>query len=586
MTRISLRVAVACALAAAPGPAQSPPAPDVRELERYLSRAEQLGFSGAVLVAGGDRVLLERGYGWADREAGVPVEGGTAFGIGSVTKQFTAAAILRLQEQGRLRVTDSIGRFFPGVPAEKRGITLHHLLTHSSGLPREVEGLPQPAPAMAPTADEYLRRILAAPLRSPPGAPYYYSNIGYRLLAMVVERAAGMAYERYLREQLWAPAGMERTGFALPAFAPGVLARGYTLRDEGTVLDRVLPPGAAGTAAHLGHGGVASSVGDLFRWIRVLDGGRVLSDSSRRRLVTPHVAEDSTATSHYGYGWVLLTTARNTRLVTHNGDDGVFYADLRRYADEGVTLVMLTNQNDALAQAVLRAVPRLVFGAGADTLPRTVPVETLARYAGTYRLPTGESLELKHGAGRLEVASTTPGAARHLVPLPPLEGDTAAAMAAQATVVRMMDDLLRGDLEAPVRRVAADSSVDEERAFWRQILPAWERRYGAYRRVEPIGTVRDEDGGGWHTWLLLGFERGATLVRAVHTAETAYVQTAPPPLFPAAFALAPAGDGELFVYNAHLRRTVRIQVERDPRGEPRALLIHTPRGAVRAARVP
>lgn len=586
MTRISIRAAVACALIAAPAMAQPRPEPDVRELERYLSRAEQLGFSGAVLVADGDRVLLERGYGWADRDARVPADAGTAFGIASVTKQFTAAAILRLQEQGRLRVTDSIGRFFPGVPADKQAITLHHLLTHSSGLPREVEELPRPGMPL-PSADEYLRAIMAERLRAQPGAPYHYSNLGYRLLAMVVERASGMPYERYLREQLWAPVGMERTGFALPVFPPGVLAHGYALNDEGTALDRVLPPGAAGTAAHLGQGGLVSTVGDLFRWTRALDTGRVLADSSRRLLVTPHVPEDSTGASHYGYGWVVLTTPRDTRLVTHNGNDEVFYAEVRRYLDEGVTLVFLTNQNDGLAKAVLRAFPRLVFGETADTLPATVavPADALARYAGEYRLPGGERLRLAHGAGRLEVISTAPGAARHLVPLPPPEGDTAAAMAGETAVAGMVDSLLRGDVEAAVRMLAADSSADEEREFWARRLPMWERRYGAYQGMETVGTV-NEQSGAWYTWILLRFARGATVVRVRHTGGKAYVQTGPPQLLPAAFALAPAGDGELVVYNAQLRRTVRIQVERDARGEPRALLIHTPRGAVRAPRVP
>ena len=141
MTRIHPCAAVACTLIAVPTPAQPRTAPDVQAVERYLARAQQLGFSGAVLVAAGDEVLLERGYGWADRAAGVPVEAGTAFGIGSVTKQFTAAAILRLQEQGRLRVGDSIGRFFPDVPADKRAITLHHLLTQSAENPR-----PRPEP--------------------------------------------------------------------------------------------------------------------------------------------------------------------------------------------------------------------------------------------------------------------------------------------------------------------------------------------------------------------------------------------------------------------------------------------------------
>lgn len=158
-----------------------------RKLDEYLSRLEALGYSGGLAVVKGGETVLLKGYGQADREKGVPMRPDSVFNLGSITKPFTAAAILRLQELGTLKTSDPISRFFDGVPEDKAGITLEHLLTHSSGLESDFS----PTDYEPTTREEYVRRALASKLLFAPGQGYEYANAGYSLLAAVVERTTG-----------------------------------------------------------------------------------------------------------------------------------------------------------------------------------------------------------------------------------------------------------------------------------------------------------------------------------------------------------------------------------------------------------
>lgn len=306
------------------------------------------GFSGALLVSDGTH-LLHKCYGLADRANAVACDEQTAFDIGSVTKQFTGAAILKLEMQGRLSVADRIDRFLTDAPPDKRGITVHQLLTHSGGLPPAVGDDYE-----ALSREAFVSRVWATPLRRQPGTSYEYSNVGYSLLAAIVEVVTGQAYEQYLREHLFAPAGMMHTGYRLPAWAATQVAVGY--RDEtawGKPNEK--PWGPAGPYWNLlGNGGIISTTGDLYRWHQALLGEAILSQSAKTKYYTRHIEEGAGAGTYYGYGWALFPTPRNTTLVTHNGGNGFFFADVLRYLDERVTVILLTNA----ARPEFRAIPR------------------------------------------------------------------------------------------------------------------------------------------------------------------------------------------------------------------------------------
>jgi CubicO group peptidase (beta-lactamase class C family) len=332
--------------------------PGVAEkIDQYMARVTAKGFSGALLVATGGKVLMAKGYGMSDRARGIPVTPTTVFTVGSITKQFTAAAILKLQEMGKLRVQDHLSRYFADVPPDKAGITLHHLLTHTAGFPGAIGDDFEPV-----DRKEFVALALHTPLLFAPGERYEYSNVGYSLLGAIIEQLTGQPYERFLRQHLFLPAGMTETGYAIPSWPEGQLAHGYRgSRDWGTLRD--YPWASDGPYWHLrANGGMLSTVGDLYKWHIALESGRVLPDSLRQLLYNPFVREGPDADSYYGYGWSISTTRRGTRLVSHNGGNGIFSADFLRFLDENVVIICMGNAAGWPAWQVTETVARIVFG--------------------------------------------------------------------------------------------------------------------------------------------------------------------------------------------------------------------------------
>jgi CubicO group peptidase (beta-lactamase class C family) len=314
-----------------PGP---PAAELARTLDTYFTRAAEVGFSGAVLLAERGEVVLHEAYGLADRSSGSTLTAASPFHIGSVGKQFTAAAVLRLEADGRLTTDDRLDRFFPDIPADKQAITVHQLLSHTSGLP-----VLTTRPFMeVRTRAEIMREMLELPLRSEPGAGYAYSNVGYALLAGVIESASGESYERYLERAIFEPAGLRDTGFIEDAerwAGSGVWS--YSGEgDEGEPLSGMRPLPKA-----VGAGSIVSTVGDLYRWDRALLTDAVLPASARGRLFGEMAVIG--AGRHYGYGWMITRTQRGETLVHHAGDLGGFNTDLRRYVEPDLVLIVASN---------------------------------------------------------------------------------------------------------------------------------------------------------------------------------------------------------------------------------------------------
>lgn len=334
--------------------------PTVARIDTFLSAATAAGFSGSVLVMRGDSILLDKGYGMRDREQQLPNTPGTVHAIGSITKQFTAACILKLQESGKLNVSDPMDNYLPGVPADKAGITLHQLLTHSAGFPGAIGDDNE-----AIDGGAFTKLAMATPLEFKPGTAYAYSNVGYSLLGLIVEQVSGMGYERYLHDSLLVPSGVLHTGYQLPDWSKEELAIGYRKDGTrwGTMLDHPLVNGGPGW--HLrANGGLLSTTHDMAAWIGALRTNTVLSQASTQAMFTPHISEGEGAGSHYGYGWALFNTPRGTRLITHNGGNGVQFADVLWYADEGVLVVLMSNANKRGMQDLAWEVGRMVFDAG------------------------------------------------------------------------------------------------------------------------------------------------------------------------------------------------------------------------------
>lgn len=313
---------------------------DGESVADFLRRTLPAGPGGTVVAARGDRLVHCGGFGAADRAAGTAASCRTVYDVMSITKQFTATAIVKLEVLGRLRVSDPISRFLgreQAVPEDKRGITIEHLLTHTSGL---VEGLGDDYDPVS--REELVRRALSSKPRSAPGKEFHYSNTGYSLLAAIVEEASGEAYERFLARHLFRPAGMEQTGYVLPRWPRHLVAVEYDSegRAQGRPFDH--PWAADGPYWNLrGNGGMLSTAHDMFRWHRALLGDEILPAPARDKLFAPRAAEPESENS-YGYGWSLRDTP-DGRLAWHDGGNDWSLGLLSRSLRDGVLVFWISN---------------------------------------------------------------------------------------------------------------------------------------------------------------------------------------------------------------------------------------------------
>lgn len=302
------------------------------QLRSYLATLhDNTGFSGSVLVTQGDRTLAAASYGFANREHQVPNGLDTKFRIASMTKQFTAMGILILQERGALQVTDTVGAHLKDIPATWRALTVHQLLTHTSGLvhppiqPGFWEDVMVPA-----THHDTMRRYRDEPLLFEPGTRHEYSGLGYVVLARIIEESSGQPYEAFLRSEIFTPLGMTQTGADQPQTVLEGRAQGYVVEDDAVVNASMM---------HMpiltGAGNLYSTVTDLGRWNQALAARRLISEESYDALYTPELND-------YAYGWAVKEGGGHT-LLRHNGGAPGFNSVIARLPDAEVCVVILSN---------------------------------------------------------------------------------------------------------------------------------------------------------------------------------------------------------------------------------------------------
>ena len=336
-----------------------------QRIDRFLSQAEQQGYSGAVLVAKEGDVMLRKGYGLANRKAATPFTESTVTTIGSITKQFTATAILKLESMGKLSVNHSLDRFFQNLPEDKKPITIHQLLTHSAGL---VGNIGQSDFHMLST-EAYFQELFSSQLRYPPGTRYRYSNAGYSLLAHILEKVSGQDYESFLYEHLFKPAGMKNTGYFLPEWPIDSVARGYQhgVIDRGTLVSRFRENNAISWSLK-GNGGIHTTLNDMYLWYQALKENKVLNPAEMEKLTKPYIAESPDETSHYAYGWAIFRSDRGTKIVSHNGGNGVFFHDFIWLPEEDVVILFSTN-GVRPGMELAWAIEKMVFDAAYQPKP-------------------------------------------------------------------------------------------------------------------------------------------------------------------------------------------------------------------------
>jgi len=299
----------------------------------------------ALVVIKNGEVAMMKGYGLANLDHDVPVTADTVFELASVTKQFTATAIMLLVEEGKLKLDDPIREYLPGSPEQWKGIRVRHLLTHTAGLPSNEDSwksLYIEGGRLNYTTAQLFESATKDPIGFEPGERYQYSDVGYFLLGMIIEKASGQRYRDFLTERFFKPLGMTSSSVEDQWAILKGRAAGYTLRNGQLVNNRRVVQVELPS-----HYGVYSSVRDLAKWEIALASGKVVKDSSLTSMWTPAKLNDGSSTQ-YGFGWGIITRGVH-RMIQHTGITGTEYT---RYPDHKLTVIVLTNLGGAKAQGV------------------------------------------------------------------------------------------------------------------------------------------------------------------------------------------------------------------------------------------
>lgn len=347
------------------------------KVDEYINAYMKMNrFSGSILIAQQGKILVSKGYGMANYEHDVPNTPQTKFRLGSITKQFTSMAIMQLQERGLLDVNDHVVKYIPDYAEVGNKITIHHLLTHTSGIPNFTSFPDYVKTMMLPSpVEKTIERFKDRALEFEPGEKYKYSNSGYILLGYIVEKASGKSYEEYITENIFLPLNMQNTGYDHHHTLMKQRAAGYALTDEGLVnasyIDMSIPHGA---------GALYSTVEDLYIWDRALYTEKLINKSSLDKIFTPFKGK-------YGYGWGIRTLFNRNRISHGGGIDG-FRTDISRWVDDDACIIVLSNLENAPAGKISRDLAAILFGENYE-LPKErkaikVDPKILDAYVGEY----------------------------------------------------------------------------------------------------------------------------------------------------------------------------------------------------------
>jgi CubicO group peptidase (beta-lactamase class C family) len=392
-TRAILLSAAALSLSAVAARAQ-----DIERMDHVVrASVEANAFSGSVLVARDGRILLDRGYGFANREWNIPNDGETKFRLASVTKQFTAVAIMLLNERGLVDLDAPVKTWLPEAPPAWDGVTVRHLLTHTSGVPDYTGFDDYEALKTLPTSvDGLIGRFRDRPLEFQPGENWAYSNSGYVLLTAIIQKVSGQSYAAFVAENLFRPAGMNDSGYDSHAAILPRRASGYTPTRRGIVnagyIDMTVPQGA---------GALYSTTRDLLKWEEALFGGRLLDPASLATLTRPY-------RDNYALGLTVKTEKGDTT-ISHSGGIEGFNTHMAYDPERRLTVIVLSNLNGPAAKLGMNLMTLARGGTVVLNEERraiAISPEAMRPYEGVYELSPDFSITVAVVDGKLTVQGT------------------------------------------------------------------------------------------------------------------------------------------------------------------------------------
>jgi CubicO group peptidase (beta-lactamase class C family) len=358
------------------------------------------GPGATIIVVKDGKTVFRKAYGMADIANKRPLSPDMALRIGSITKQFTATAILMLADEGKLSVDDDITRFLPDYPTHGRRITIEHLLTHTSGI-QSYTDKPEYEPDMARdmTVSQLIDTFKNDPLEFEPGARWHYDNSGYALLGAIIEKVSGLSYADFLQQRIFTPLGMTHTAYEGHERSVFPHATGYTSGAGGF---QVAPP--LSMTQPYAAGAIVSSVDDLARWDAAIASGKLLKAASWQRAFTPYVLSTGKRTE-YGYGWGI-TTLRGRPVIDHDGGINGFRSFALRLPADKIYVAVLENADDGMPGpegAAMRAAAIAIGKPFPEYKETAVDPKLLDAYSGLYTIDNKRNWTVRHVGDRLTI---------------------------------------------------------------------------------------------------------------------------------------------------------------------------------------
>ena len=364
-------------------------------VQSYISTKQ---FMGSVLVSQQGKVVLSKGYGFANLEWEVPNSPATKFRLGSITKQFTAASILLLEERGKLKVEDPVKKYMADAPAAWDKVTIFHLLTHTSGIPSFTSFPDYASTEAAPaTPEKLVARFRDKPLEFQPGEKWNYSNSGYVLLGYLIEKTSGQSYSEFVQQNIFTPLGMKDSGYDSNSTVIAHRASGYAPGADGPV-----NAGFIHMSIPFSAGSLYSTTEDLLRWEQGLFGGKLLSAASLAKMTTPFKQD-------YAFG-LAVSTNHGHKVIEHGGGIEGFNTHLAYYPEDKLVVAVLGNLNGRFPSEIAGKLADLANGIKLVPISErkeiTVPPKVLAEYVGTYELTPNFSIVMTLEDGHLMTQAT------------------------------------------------------------------------------------------------------------------------------------------------------------------------------------
>ena len=376
------------------------------QIDDYISTYTEIStFSGSVLIAKDGKVIINKGYGKADIELDVNNSKDNKFRIGSLTKQFTAAAILQLEEKNKLKIDDSIDNYINDYPNGKK-IKIRYLLNHTSGIFdytrtqkfRDMMG-------KKIQLEELIELFKDKELNFLPGEKYQYCNSNYVLLGYIIEQVSGLNYEQYLRENIFRPLNMKNTGYAYHHRIIEGRASGYVMNQVGSKMNMYHDDA---TFAH-GAGALYSTTADLYKWDRALYTNKLLSESSKKKMFQVYKG-------NYGLGFKIGEIFGHKRYYHHGATMG-YTGSIIRYIEDNTTIIVLSNLNGTPIEKITRDLSAIVFNKNyyLPNIDYEIDNKEFGKYTGTFKLKSGREVQIRSQYGKY-FAKMSRGPAFEIIP--------------------------------------------------------------------------------------------------------------------------------------------------------------------------